>query len=113
MSAEVAGRCVELLVGSPVGSLLRARRSWSGVASLPMQETHTFDLTGGAPELNAQFRPLVESARAKGFEGQIIDRCNLTVLVEPGQEDLVDFLVQHRVRVVVSQAGTPCARRHA
>ena len=45
----------------------------------------TLDLTGGAPELNANFRHLVQAGRALGKE--VIDRCNLTVLLEPGQQD--------------------------
>src|SRR3954463_12650765 len=48
------------------------------------------DVTGGAPELHPQFRELVERARALG--AQVMDRCNLTVLEEPGQEDLASFL---------------------
>jgi radical SAM/Cys-rich protein len=63
----------------------------------------TLDITGGAPELNAQFRYLVKHARA--MEVQVMDRCNLTILEEPGQEDLVDFLAGHRVRIV---ASLPC-----
>ncbi|CAL8469655.1 g9196 [Coccomyxa elongata] len=63
----------------------------------------TLDITGGAPELNPQFRFLVTEARKLGVE--IIDRCNLTVLQEPGQEDLVEFLAQNQVRVV---ASLPC-----
>jgi radical SAM/Cys-rich protein len=63
----------------------------------------TVDLTGGAPELNPNFRRMVTSCRALGLE--VIDRCNLTVLFEPGQEDLVDFLVNNRVRIV---ASLPC-----
>ena len=63
----------------------------------------TLDLTGGAPELNASFRDLVRSARSRGME--VIDRCNLTVLQEPGQEDLARFLASERVRVV---ASLPC-----
>jgi radical SAM/Cys-rich protein len=63
----------------------------------------TLDLTGGAPELNAHFRRLVEAAAGLGM--QVIDRCNLTVLEEPGQEGLADFLAAHRVRVV---ASLPC-----
>jgi radical SAM/Cys-rich protein len=61
------------------------------------------DLTGGAPELNAQFRHLVEGARALGL--QVIDRCNLTVLLEPGQESTAEFLADNQVRVV---ASLPC-----
>lgn len=63
----------------------------------------TLDITGGAPELNSQFRFLVEEGHKMGLE--VIDRCNLTVLEEPGQEDLPDFLSKHKVRVV---ASLPC-----
>ena len=63
----------------------------------------TLDLTGGAPELNPHFRLLVREARAQGME--VIDRCNLTVLFEPGQEDLAAFLASQRVTVV---ASLPC-----
>lgn len=61
------------------------------------------DLTGGAPELNPGFRDLVAQARADGIE--VMDRCNLTVLEEPGQEDLAEFLAGHQVHVV---ASLPC-----
>ena len=61
------------------------------------------DMTGGAPELNAHFRWLVEQSRAEGVE--VIDRCNLTILQEPGQESLADFLAAQGVRVV---ASLPC-----
>lgn len=64
---------------------------------------HTLDLTGGAPELHPDFRYLVEQANKLDVE--IIDRCNLTILMEPGHEDLADFLAQQRVRVV---ASLPC-----
>lgn len=61
------------------------------------------DLTGGAPELHPAFRTLVRRARALGIE--VIDRCNLTVLEEPGQEDLAAFLAGERVHVI---ASLPC-----
>jgi radical SAM/Cys-rich protein len=61
------------------------------------------DLTGGAPELNPYFRDLVRRARSLGVH--VIDRCNLTILSEPGQEDLADFLAQLGVEVV---ASLPC-----
>ena len=61
------------------------------------------DITGGAPELNPNFRRLVQAGRALG--ARVIDRCNLTVLLEPGQEDLVAFLADQRVEVVASM---PC-----
>ncbi|MEZ5572413.1 MAG: arsenosugar biosynthesis radical SAM protein ArsS [Halioglobus sp.] len=64
---------------------------------------HTLDLTGGAPELNPHFRYMVRAARALGV--RVIDRCNLTVLLEPGQEDLGEFLAQQRVEV---SASLPC-----
>ncbi|HZP86535.1 MAG TPA: arsenosugar biosynthesis radical SAM (seleno)protein ArsS [Burkholderiales bacterium] len=61
------------------------------------------DITGGAPELHPHFRLLVREARALGVH--VIDRCNLTVLEEPGQEHLAEFLAQHRVEVI---ASLPC-----
>lgn len=63
----------------------------------------TLDLTGGAPELNPGFRALVRYARERGLK--VIDRCNLSILSEPGQEDLAAFLAQHQVEVV---ASLPC-----
>lgn len=61
----------------------------------------TLDLTGGAPEMNPHFRYLVERLRSMGIE-QIIDRCNLTILVEPGFEWLAEFLAQNRVEITAS-----------
>ena len=63
----------------------------------------TLDLTGGAPELNPNFRHLVTGARMRG--AHVIDRCNLTVLFEPGQEDLASFLAAQQVAIV---ASLPC-----
>jgi radical SAM/Cys-rich protein len=63
----------------------------------------TLDLTGGAPELNTGFRALVRAARAQGV--RVIDRCNLTILFEPGQDDLAEFLAGQQVEVVASM---PC-----
>lgn len=89
MSDEVAERCLHLFENSP--------------------SVMTVDLTGGAPELNPAFRRLVEGIREverrMGRKVEIIDRCNLTVLSEPGQEDLPAFLAAHNVRVV---ASLPC-----
>lgn len=59
------------------------------------------DITGGAPELNPHFRRFVREARALGV-GEVIDRCNLTVLLLAGQRDLVAFLAEQRVHVVAS-----------
>ena len=61
------------------------------------------DLTGGAPELNVEFRRLVVAARQLGV--RVIDRCNLTILSEPGQEDLAEFLAGQQVEVT---ASLPC-----
>jgi radical SAM/Cys-rich protein len=73
------------------------------IAYLEASGATTLDLTGGAPELNPHFRALVTRARALGV--QVIDRCNLTVLAEPGQEDLAEFLAHHGVSIV---ASLPC-----
>lgn len=63
----------------------------------------TIDLTGGAPELNPFFKTLVATSRSLGLE--VIDRCNLTVLFEPGQEDTALFLKENKVRII---ASLPC-----
>ncbi len=63
----------------------------------------TVDLTGGAPELNPNFRYLVSEARALGKE--VINRCNLTVFYQKGQEEIPSFLRNHKVRIV---ASLPC-----
>jgi radical SAM/Cys-rich protein len=70
---------------------------------IEQSDIHTLDLTGGAPELNGQFRKLVEGGRRNGI--RVIDRCNLTVLEEPGQEDLAEYLAAHQVDIV---ASLPC-----
>jgi radical SAM/Cys-rich protein len=67
------------------------------------RQINTLDLTGGAPELHEDFRHLVAEARAAGVH--VIDRCNLTILFEPNQEGLAEFLAEHRVEVV---ASLPC-----
>lgn len=69
-------------------------------------DTHsikTLDLTGGAPELNPNFRDLVKAAKSRNVN--VMDRCNLTILNEKGQEDTAEFLAQHQVEVVASM---PC-----
>ena len=70
---------------------------------LQRQRIEVLDLTGGAPELNPHFRHLVREARAMGV--RVIDRCNLTVLFERGQEDLAEFLASQQVEIV---ASLPC-----
>jgi radical SAM/Cys-rich protein len=83
MDARTAKRVLGLLAASPAVDVL--------------------DLTGGAPELHEQFRPLVRGAR--DLSRRVIDRCNLTVLLVPGQEDTADFLAENRVEIV---ASLPC-----
>jgi radical SAM/Cys-rich protein len=79
MPREVAEQVIELLRRHPIPTL---------------------DITGGAPELNPNFRYLVEEARRLGRH--VMDRCNLTVLLIGGQRDLVDFLASHQVEIVAS-----------
>lgn len=84
-SFDVVDRCIHLIRTSP--------------------DVTTLDITGGAPEMNKGFRRLVEGAarlREGGRPLRIMDRCNLTVLLEPGQEDLLDFLVDHQVHIIAS-----------
>jgi radical SAM/Cys-rich protein len=73
------------------------------IAFLDASGATTIDLTGGAPELNPDFRRLVIAARERKVK--VIDRCNLTILEEPGQEDLAAFLAEQGVEVV---ASLPC-----
>jgi radical SAM/Cys-rich protein len=73
------------------------------LAFLGIAALKNLDLTGGAPELNPHFRHLVERARELGVH--VIDRCNLTILSEPGEEDLGRFLAAQRVEVTASM---PC-----
>ena len=70
---------------------------------LRARDIKTLDLTGGAPELHEGFRELVKTATGMGVH--VIDRCNPTILFEPGQHDLAEFLARHRVEVV---ASLPC-----
>jgi len=85
MTVETVVQCLELLKSS--------------------KSVTTLDITGGAPELNKNFRLLVSMARFLCPGIEIIDRCNLTVLFEPGQEDLISFLKSNSVRIV---ASLPC-----
>jgi radical SAM/Cys-rich protein len=73
------------------------------LAFIARQKIATVDITGGAPELNPHFRRLVTGARARG--AKVMDRCNLTILEQPGQEDLANFLARERVEIVASM---PC-----
>jgi radical SAM/Cys-rich protein len=73
------------------------------LAFLEVSGVKQLDLTGGAPELNAHFRGLVMRAREIGVH--VIDRCNLTILDEPGQEGLAEFLAHQQVEIT---ASLPC-----
>ncbi len=73
------------------------------IALMRAANVKVLDLTGGAPELNDHFRDLVRAARAMGV--RVIDRCNLTIIEEPGYEDLAEFLAAQRVEV---SASLPC-----
>jgi radical SAM/Cys-rich protein len=66
-------------------------------------QIQTVDVTGGAPEMNYGFRPIVETARACGKT--VIVRSNLTIFFEPGYEDLPEYFAQHQLKVV---ASLPC-----
>lgn len=70
---------------------------------LATSEVKTLDITGGAPEMNPQFRMLVQEARK--LDKRVIDRCNLTILLANGFTDLPEFLAEHQVSVV---ASLPC-----
>ncbi len=86
MSPETANRVLAILHGS--------------------NTIRTVDITGGAPELNPNFRRLVEESRRHGLH--VIDRCNLTILLEAGFEALAGFLAEHGVEVT---ASLPCYTR--
>ena len=73
------------------------------LAYLEASGATTLDVTGGAPELNPHFRHLVRGARKRG--AKVIDRCNLTILFEPGQETLAAFLAENQVEIT---ASLPC-----
>ncbi|XP_033645886.1 uncharacterized protein LOC117305188 isoform X1 [Asterias rubens] len=83
MTRETAERCLEILKNSP--------------------SVHTLDLTGGAPELATEFKFLAKGGRDLGRD--VIDRCNLTALLEPGHEKTAEFLAENNIIVV---ASLPC-----
>jgi radical SAM/Cys-rich protein len=70
------------------------------VAALAQTDIPTVDMTGGAPELNPNFRWLVEQAHT--LDRHVVDRCNLTVLLLPSQQDLASFLAANQVEIVAS-----------
>ena len=73
------------------------------ITVLKKNKIKNLDITGGAPELHSKFRYLVKKAASSGVH--VIDRCNLTILLEPGYEDLAEFLAAHEVEIV---ASLPC-----
>src|SRR6266550_4302719 len=68
-------------------------------------EIPTIDLTGGAPEMNPDFRHFIEQVKARRPSCHVIDRCNLTILLEPGYEGLAQFLATKKVEIIASM---PC-----
>ena len=72
---------------------------------LAKTEIPTVDLTGGAPEMIPDFRYLVERVKALQPSRRVIDRCNLTILLEAGYEDMCDFLAANQVEIIASM---PC-----
>ncbi|MBM3356647.1 MAG: radical SAM/Cys-rich domain protein [Betaproteobacteria bacterium] len=97
--------CVHCHVNAgPTRTEMMDRETVSEVISfLKASGVETLDITGGAPELNPHFRTLVLAARNLGVH--VMDRCNLTVLLEPGHEGLAEFLPANGVEVV---ASLPC-----
>ena len=85
----------EMMDGPTVARVLQILEENPGIGQI--------DLTGGAPELSPHFREMV--LRARSLDRKVIDRCNLTILSEPGQEDLAEFLADNQVEVV---ASLPC-----
>ena len=88
----------------PTRTEMMSRETLSDVyVFLEIEKIKTLDVTGGAPEMHPHFRELVARARELGVH--VIDRCNLTVLDEAGQEDLADFLAGQGVEII---ASLPC-----
>jgi radical SAM/Cys-rich protein len=97
--------CVHCHVNAgPTRTEMMSRDTLSDVlVFLQVSKVKILDVTGGAPELHPHFRELVTRARELGVH--VIDRCNLTILEEPGQEDLAAFLAHHKVEIT---ASLPC-----
>ena len=91
---DASPRRTEVMDGETVAAVIECLRR---------HRISTLDLTGGAPEMNPHFAGLVEAAAAMGVH--VIDRCNLTILQEPGFEGMAEFLAANRVEVIASM---PC-----
>ena len=72
---------------------------------LSKTEIPVVDLTGGAPEMIPDFRYFIERVRTLESPRHVIDRCNLTILLDPGYEELSEFLAKHKVEIIASM---PC-----
>ena len=109
LQVNVGYRCNQSCVHCHVNAGPKRTEEMSGrtagevVDFMKISGVSVLDITGGAPELNPNFRFLVDAAVDHGV--QAIDRCNLTILLEPGQEDLAEFLAERRVAVI---ASLPC-----
>ena len=109
LQVNVGYRCNQACVHCHVNAGPSRTEEMSGevvdvvLAFLTRKRVATLDITGGAPELNPHFRRLVTAARNMGV--RVIDRCNLTILDVPGQEDLANFLAREQVEIVASM---PC-----
>jgi radical SAM/Cys-rich protein len=109
LQVNVGYRCNQSCVHCHVGASPHRTEEMQGdvidtvLAFLERRRVATLDITGGAPELNPHFRRLVTATRAMG--ARVMDRCNLTILEVPGQEDLAEFLAGEQVEIVASM---PC-----
>lgn len=109
LQVNVGYRCNQSCVHCHVGASPHRTEEMSGevadvvVGFLERRRVRTLDITGGAPELNPHFRRLVTAARDIGV--RVMDRCNLTILEVPGQEDTAEFLAAQQVEIVASM---PC-----
>jgi len=109
LQVNVGYRCNQSCAHCHVGASPHRTEEMSGdvadavLAFLERERIATLDITGGAPELNPHFRRMVVAARDMGVK--VMDRCNLTILEAPGQEDLASFLADQQVVIVASM---PC-----
>ncbi|MPZ56968.1 MAG: radical SAM/Cys-rich domain protein [Rhizobiales bacterium] len=109
LQVNVGYRCNQSCVHCHVSASPHRTEEMSGevadtvIAFIERERVFTLDITGGAPELNRHFRRMVVAARNVGVK--VMDRCNLTILESPGQEDLADFLAAQHVVIIASM---PC-----